>query len=80
MAQGIKSSKVIGINIRKARNAMGMTQEQLVAKLQVLDCDLSRGTLAKIEAGIRHISVEELQAIKDVLQMDYGDFFVSNEE
>lgn len=73
--QSIKSDKIIGENIRKARNAMDMTQEALVAKLQILECDISRGTLAKIEAGIRHISVEELNAIKEVLNISFEDFF-----
>lgn len=76
MAQSIKFDKIIGDNIRKARNAKNMTQEELAAKLQVINCDISRGTLAKIEAGIRHISVEELNAIKEVLLMSYDDFFV----
>ena len=75
MGQGIKSDKIIGKNIRKCRNTRGMTQEQLSAQLQVRGCDISRGTLAKIEAGIRHISVEELNAIKAVLDISYDDFF-----
>ncbi len=79
MAQSIKSDKTIGENIRKARNALNMTQEQLVAKLQILECDISRGTLAKIEAGIRHISVDEINSIKEALNMSYESFFVSGE-
>lgn len=75
MAQSIKADKTIGENIRKARVALRMTQEQLAAKMQLLECDISRGTLAKIEAGIRHISVQELGAIKEALGMGYEDFF-----
>lgn len=75
MSQSIKADKTIGENIRKWRSAKGMTQEQLSAQLQVRGCDISRGTLAKIEAGIRHISVEELNAIKAVLDIAYDDFF-----
>jgi transcriptional regulator with XRE-family HTH domain len=75
MGQGIKHSTCIGRNIRKTRTEKGMTQEQLAAKLQVMDCDMSRGTLAKIEAGIRHISIDEINAIKKVLDMRYEDFF-----
>lgn len=75
MSQNIKADKTIGENIRKWRSAKGMTQEQLSAQLQVRGCDISRGTLAKIEAGIRHISVEELNAIKAVLDIAYDDFF-----
>jgi len=77
IAQSIKADKSIGTNIRKARNALSITQEQLVARLQILECDISRGTLAKIEAGIRHISVAEINAIKQALNMNYEDFFVS---
>ncbi len=75
MGQNIKADKNIGSNIRKHRNVKGMTQEQLSAQLQVYGCDISRGTLAKIEAGIRHISTEELNAIKDILGISYNDFF-----
>lgn len=75
LGQNIKSDSVIGENIRKARNLANLTQEQLAAKLQIVNCDISRGTLAKIEAGIRHISVEEINAIKEVLNMSYDDFF-----
>lgn len=73
MSQNIKADKTIGENIRKWRNAKGMTQEQLSAQLQVRGCDISRGTLAKVEAGIRHISVKELIAIKTILDIAYED-------
>ena len=55
MSQSIKGDKNVGKNIRKYRKDRGMTQEQLSAQLQLYGCDISRGTLAKIEAGIRHI-------------------------
>ncbi|MEA5015134.1 MAG: helix-turn-helix transcriptional regulator [Candidatus Limiplasma sp.] len=78
LAQSIKADQIIGGNIRKARTALRMTQGELSAKVQLLDCDISRGTLAKIEAGIRHISVAEINAIKEVLGMRYEDFFMSD--
>lgn len=73
--QYIKSNKHMGANIRRLRTAKNMTQEQLCAQLQVRGCDISRGTLAKIEAGIRHISVGELTAIKSVLDAPYEELF-----
>lgn len=75
VCQNIKADKSIGDNIRKWRSRKGMTQEQLSAQLQTHGCDISRGTLAKIEAGIRHISLDELQAIKAILEITYDDFF-----
>lgn len=75
MEQSIKADKRIGEAIRRHRSAKGMTQEQLSVQLQLSGCDVSRGTLAKIEAGIRHISVEELNALKRVLDIPYDAFF-----
>lgn len=73
--QNLKAGKVIGANIRRVRLSRKMTQEQLAAKLQVMEFDLSRGTVVKLESGIRHISLEELKAIKEILDMEYSDFF-----
>ena len=75
VVQRIKVGGCLGQRIGKARNAKGLTQEQVTARLQLFGCDMSRGTYGKIEAGIRHISVEELNAIKEVLEMRYEDFF-----
>jgi len=63
----------IGVNIKNLRNQANLTQEQLVAKMQIEGCDISRGTFAKIEAGIRHIYVNELKCIKEVLNVGYDD-------
>ncbi len=63
----------IGQNIKTLRNQANLTQEQLVAKLQVEGCDISRGTFAKIEAGIRHVYAKELKCIKEVLDVNYED-------
>lgn len=73
--QYLKTGKIVGENIRRVRKERHLTQEQLSAQLQVKGWDVSRGTLAKLEAGIRHITLDELKMIKDILNMDYGDFF-----
>lgn len=75
MHQHIKADKRLGANIHRLRTIKNITQEQFSAQLQVRGCDISRGTLAKIEAGIRHISAEELIAIKSVLDVAYEELF-----
>lgn len=65
--------KQVGQNIRKARIKNNLTQEQLSAKLQVLGCDITRSALAKIEAGQRHIYIDELKAFKEILSVEYDD-------
>ena len=68
-------SKAIGRNISVIRQSKGLTQEQLSAKLQVVDCDITRSALAKIEVGQRHIYPDELMALKIVLEISYEELF-----
>ena len=78
--QSIRVGSSLGEAIRKARRARKLTQEQLAAKLQVNGCDMARYTYAKIETGARHLTAEELHAIKAILDMRYEDFFAQNEK
>ena len=71
MEQYIKQDICIGENISKARIALKLSQEQLAAKLQTDYCDITRGTIAKIEVGLRHIKVSELRAISKTLNISY---------
>ena len=68
-----KQDENIGRNISELRRKANLTQEELVAKMQVSGCDISSGTLAKIEAGIRHLYANELKSLKAVLNVEYED-------
>lgn len=59
--------KIFGRRLWRVRKGRSLTQEQLVAKLQQRGIMISRGTYAKIEAGIRGISLKELYAIRNIL-------------
>lgn len=78
MEQSIKSSKVIGDNIKRLRKEKNFTQERFICKLQLKGCDMSRGTFSKIESGTRHISISELKSICEVLKVDYNEILNSN--
>lgn len=39
--------------------------------MQVSGCDVTRSALAKIEAGQRHLYIDELKAIKEILKVSY---------
>lgn len=65
--------KDFGRNLWRVRKDRGLTQEQLAAKLQQRGIMISRGTYAKIEAGIRGISIQELHAIRDILGAAWND-------
>lgn len=68
--------KIVGERIKKFRLAKGWTQDQLSAKLQTENCDITRSTLAKIEVGQRHIYLEELKVFKNLLNVSYDDLLI----
>ena len=65
----------LGKNIRKYRLLNNLTQEQTVAKLQLLGLNISRGTYSHIECGIDNIRIEELLALADLFHVTVSDFF-----
>ncbi len=62
---------VVGQQIRSVRESLGLTQEQLSARLQTHGCDITRSALAKIEAGQRHIYAIELRTLREILDVPY---------
>ena len=75
MEQKIKQDISIGQNIRRLRKNHHLTQEEVVARMQLEGCQITRSAYAKIECGIASIKVKELMAMKEIFQADYADFF-----
>ncbi|HFC9255302.1 TPA: helix-turn-helix domain-containing protein, partial [Enterococcus faecium] len=48
-------------------------QTELVRDLQLRKIAITRETLVKIESGRQHIKLDQLRAIRDVLQVSYED-------
>jgi transcriptional regulator with XRE-family HTH domain len=69
----INNDKRFGENLRRVRMEKGLTQEQLAARLQTSGVDITRSTLAKIEAGQRHTYLDELICLQKVLAVPYED-------
>ena len=63
----------IGNNIRTLRISRQIGQTELVRKIQLLDVNITREALVKIERGVQHIQVQQLRAIKEVLQTTYDE-------
>lgn len=63
--------KRVGKRIRDLREAAGMTQEMLATKLQLRGCDMTRSAVAKIEVGQRHLYVDEVILIREILGVGY---------
>ncbi|HBI2116749.1 helix-turn-helix transcriptional regulator [Enterococcus faecium] len=69
----IDRENVIGSNIRRIRVEKGMGQTELVRELQLSKIAITRETLVKIEGGRQHIKLDQLRAIRDILQVRYED-------
>lgn len=65
----------IGNNIRRIREARGMTQDLVAAKLQVMGCDITRSAVAKIEVGQRHLYPDEIVLLKQILHTTFDEIF-----
>ncbi len=52
-----------------------MTQEQVVAKLQLMGLNISKSTYAKLETNRMNIRVSELVALREIFKADFNDFF-----
>ena len=49
-----------GMRIRQRREELGLSQEQLAAKLQLYDLELGQKTISRMETGLRVIADYEL--------------------
>lgn len=74
MEQKIKQENgTIGKNIREIRKTRGIGQTELVRMLDLQGVPITRECLVKIERGIQHIQLQQLRAIRDVLDTTYDE-------
>lgn len=71
----LRPDRYIGSNIQKARKSCGLTQDETVARLQLLGIEVSRSTYAKIETDRINIRVSELIALSQIFKVDFNCFF-----
>ena len=65
----------IGKNIQACRYASGLTQEQVIAKLDLMGLTVSKSTYAKIETNRMNVKVSELIALSKLFSVDINAFF-----
>lgn len=61
--------------MRKLRYEQDLTQDELAARCQRIGFDLSRGTLSKIEAGLRCVTDRELVDLATALNVEIGQLY-----
>jgi transcriptional regulator with XRE-family HTH domain len=75
MARTKTPANIVGPQIRKRRNQLGLTQEQFAARCQLNGLDISRGTLSQIEAQLRCVTDDELLPLARALEVSTDSLF-----
>ena len=73
--QKIRPDMDIGNNIQTIRYANKLTQDQVIAKMNLMGIPISKSSYAKIETNRMNIKVSELVALAKILDCEVGDFF-----
>lgn len=66
---------IVGSNIRRLRKEKGMKAVEVIAKLQLVEVNVTTGIFSKIENGRNNPTVDMLIALTDILGCDFNDFF-----
>lgn len=75
MVEQIGRQNLVGPQVARLRSARGWSQDELAGHLQRLGWDISRGTLAKIEARIRCVTDRELLWLARALKARLDDLY-----
>jgi transcriptional regulator with XRE-family HTH domain len=70
-----RNSNVIGPAVAKYRYRHGWTQDDLVAKLQILGCNITRDILANIETRRSIATDTQIEFFVEVFGIDIKDLF-----
>lgn len=75
--QKIRPDMNIGQEIQRIRKSRHMTQDEVVAKLHLMNVAISKSTYAKIETNRMNIRVSELVALKIIFEVAFDEFFIA---
>lgn len=73
--QKIRPDLDIGGNIQNMRYHSKLTQDQVIARLNLMGIPISKSTYAKLETNRMNIKVSELLALAQIFHCNVGDFF-----
>ncbi len=73
--QKLRPDLDIGRNIARLRKESKLTQDEVLAKLQLMGLNISKSTYAKLETNRMNIRVSELVALSMILRVDFNAFF-----
>ena len=74
--QKLRPDMDIGHKISALRQGVKLTQDQTVAKMQLMGLKISKSSYAMIETNRLNIKVSELVALKQIFHGSFDAFFV----
>lgn len=73
--QKLRPDMDIGHKISTLRRSAELTQDQTVAKMQLMGIKISKSSYAKIETNRMNIKVSELASLKQIFNVSFDAFF-----
>jgi transcriptional regulator with XRE-family HTH domain len=71
----LKNANVVGQNVVKFRHQAGWTQDDLVAKIQLLGCHMTRDIIANIETRRSSVTDKQIVILAEVFCVEVGFLF-----
>ena len=76
MARDIRpAGNIVGPQIRRLRNAQGLSQPELAARCQRMGWDIGRDIIARIESRIRLVTDSEILFLARALRASVAELF-----
>ncbi len=76
MAHDIRPrGNIVGSQVRRLRNAQGLSQPQLAARCQRLGWDVGRDIIARIESRVRLVTDSEILFLARALRASVAELF-----
>ena len=63
------NKNICGLRVKEARKRLGLTQDELAAKLQVSGVEIERNSISRIESGTRFVADYELLILSKILNV-----------
>ena len=70
----------IGSNIRRLQEERGLKSTEVIAKLQLMDINVTSGIYSKVLNGRNNPTVNMLIALKEIFNVNYDEFFKKLED
>lgn len=71
---------IIGSNIRRLQEERGLKSTEVIAKLQLMDINVTSGIYSKVLNGRNNPTVDMLIALKEIFNVSFDEFFKKLED